>query len=123
MLDRRTSKLLQFIVGQCTEGAYKVVNKKDIINAMPKRYNMDNESIEQIISYLSDRNYVDVKYSDEAVFCVSALPKARVASEEENNVKQEKNFYKKLIGIGVALMFLSALVGSIIGTIVTNLFM
>ena len=90
MLDKRTSILLDAINKYCTEGSYKVLDWSVLIAEMPEKYKIDKDNLTQMIDYLSSREFVSVKYSDENEICVTPLPRGRLYNEKEKELKTEK---------------------------------
>ena len=121
MLDVRSKSVLNFLVKECSEGSYKIIEASDILSALPKNFNADKEIISQIIKHLENGEYVSVKYSDDDQFCLCPLPFGRQFIESDDiqltNTKSIKNIGAKIY----IYAFLSALIGSFLGTLIFNL--
>ena len=118
MLDKRSKALLRIINEECKEGTYKVIEVDDILRVMPKKFKMDQEGVAQIISYLSNADYISVKYKDEVVYCVSPLPRGRkifeIEEDEKKLSKQKKLKFCLLILLVICLSFGGMLLASYI---------
>jgi len=90
MLDRRTSILLDAINKRCTEGSYKVLAWAELKSELPEKYKIDKDNLTQMIEYLSTREFVSVKYSDENEICLAPLPRGRLYNEKESEIKTEQ---------------------------------
>ena len=105
MLDRRSEALLRIINEECREGTYKVIEVEDVLRAMPKKFKIDQDGISQIMNFLSNSDYISVKYKDDVVYCVSPLPRGRKVFEIEEDEKRDKK-RKKLKNIFVISLIL-----------------
>ncbi len=103
MLDIRSNILLKYLSGICETGGYHVIEIKDLINALPKKYNADANVVSFCMQHLEQGNYVMVKYKDAKMYCLCMLPLAWQVLENEANVKQKT---KKMIKMGSMLYFL-----------------
>ena len=63
MLDKRTSALLQTINDFCSSGTYKIFSEEDFLAAFPERWGVTAESLCQMLDYLSENGYINIKYS------------------------------------------------------------
>ena len=77
MLDVRSMAILKYIASECTEGSYRVIEVKDLVNAFPKKFKADSSTLGHIMQYLEKGNYISIKYKDAKMYCVSTLPFAR----------------------------------------------
>lgn len=121
MLDRRTAKILEELNNICADGSYKVVEIKDICDAMPKKMSLDSESLEQSINHLVERNYVSLKYFDDEVFCISVLPKGRLFKEKNDELKIAKDKKFEIAWVSMICGAVGAFIGSAISTILVLL--
>ncbi|MCL2540238.1 MAG: hypothetical protein FWE53_02245 [Firmicutes bacterium] len=107
MLDKRTSLLLNAINKFCAEGSYKLIEWSALLSEMPAKYKIDKDNLAQMISYLTSREFIDVKYTDDNEIMVSPLPKGRLYNEKEQEVKSTKRqdlrgVLYTIIGAGIA---------------------
>ena len=77
MLDRRTSALLQTINDFCASGTYKVFSSEDFLASFPEKWGVTSESLAQMLGYLSENGYINIKYSGSGMYCVCPLPLGR----------------------------------------------
>lgn len=120
MLDIYSKTILKFLVNECNEGSYKVIDAEDIVEIMPPKYKLNSQKVAEIIKHLENSGYISVKYSDDEQFCLSPRPFGRQIIESEENDKQKK---KENMGIlCYALIFGFAFFGALLGTILGNLF-
>ena len=52
MLDIKSKLVLKILIKECPNGAYKIVESKDIISSMPNKYRADNDGLDNILIYL-----------------------------------------------------------------------
>lgn len=118
MLDLRSKFILKFLVAECNEGSYRVIECDDLINCIPKKFKPDKHVISQCMQYLEKGNYINIKYKDNNMFCVSPLPFARQILENESNEKQKAKKYVKMGSILYILVFVFAFLGSFLAIMV-----
>lgn len=107
MLDKRTKKLLFVINEQCKVGSFCTLEKEELVSSLPQRFLFDQNNLRQCLHYLCREGYVEIKYQDESVVCISPLPKGRREYEtfqEEQNVRQKKTKVYALFAGGAFLM-------------------
>jgi len=121
MLDVRSKYVLKFIVNECNEGTYKIIDATDIISFLPKKYKADTENVAQIIKHLENGDYVSVKYSDEEQFCLCPSPFGRQFIENEDIQNKNKTVLKHLGRRNNLGVLLFALLGAFLGTLIYNL--
>jgi hypothetical protein len=114
MLDKRTQKFLSVVAGICADGSYKIIEKVELAKIVS-----DAAVLGQIVRYLQDNEMVDVKYVDETVYCLTVLPKGRVAVER--TAGEQEKFGPKIIALIIGGCFLAAFLGGLIGAVVGNL--
>ena len=123
MLDKRTLKFLRVIAKICEDGSYKIIEKSFLTTEMnPKK--TDAAALDQMVRFLQDNEMIDVKYSDEGVYCLSVLPKGRVANEGGSRAGGNgiaRTDVKGLVLLAIAV-FLASFVGAILGTLLAGAF-
>ena len=73
----------------------------------PKKYsNLSYDEVSNMFNYLSDLEYVDIKYFDENEVCFAILPKSRILEE---NMIDEKKLNQKF----ALVLLLSGIISSI----------
>jgi hypothetical protein len=91
MLDIKSKLVLKILQKECPGGAYKLVEARDIISALPNKYKVDYDGLENILVYLERQEFISIKYDDEGVFCLCVLPFGNEVLENEQSKKREKN--------------------------------
>ncbi len=115
MLDKRCSALLDIINAECVGAGYKVMGIDELKLAMPSAFTETTESVLEHLSYLSEREYISVKYQDENEVCLVPLTKGRLVTE--NRIEQEvENTSQKRAYFAYA--FLGAFSASLLGVII-----
>lgn len=117
MLDIKSNLVLKILKKECHGQEYKIIEKTDIIYALPVKYRVSEEALDHIITYLERSECIHVKYDDENVYCLCILPYGEQINENDKADKKKKN---KNITI-IILTFISALLGGIIGSIISHL--
>jgi len=116
MLDKRTTFVLSAINKMCEEGTYKILEADEILKFLPSKFKTEADGLKQMIKYLKERSYVEIKYSDDKEYCICPLPKGRLYFEQEKSEKKESKIkFKQFFWTA----FIGALSGSIIGSIIT----
>ena len=122
MLDKRTQKLLNHVLSLCGEdGTYKVLEISDLISGLAPRFKVDKEGLEQMMQYLYASQMIDVKYTDENVYCIMVLPKGRIYEEEKLAASKTKAIGKGLAFLIIFGSFLAAIIGAVVGGLIINL--
>lgn len=116
MLDLKSKLVLKILQKECKTSGYKIVDKADIISALPSKFRVDEDGLDHIITFLERSECIHVKYDDEKVYCLCMLPLGNQLTEKENEQKKEQR--KPLLLI--ILVFLSAMLGGLIGAIISN---
>ena len=86
-MDKLTSSILAVVNAQ-TGGAYKVMEAKDFIDALPEKTKTDETGVSNALQYLAERGFVDIRYSDRDTYCVCSLPKGRTFEESTGAEKR-----------------------------------
>lgn len=124
MLDIKSKLVLKILIKECPNGAYKIVESKDIISAMPNKYRVDFDGLENILIYLERQEFISIKYDDDGVYCLCVLPFGNEILENESNKKRENekfpHFWKYIIIFFILSLF-SCMIGSILGHLILDL--
>lgn len=97
MLDKKTSEFLRVVRKLCGDGSYKVVDVKTLLENSPKRLRLKEDSINDMLKYLEDQEYIDIKYSEKEVYCLAILTKSRVLFENVKNEEKTRAGLKKFL--------------------------
>lgn len=114
MLDKRTVVLLNKINELSSEGSYKIVDEEELLSCFPAKMKVDAEGLRQILSYLKNHRYIDLKYAEEGVYCVCPLPEGRMYFE---NAKQVKSDSFRRRRDTVLMTAIGAFVGAFVGSV------
>ena len=115
MLDKKTTSVLKVLGKLGEDCAYKVITVEEILTSLSSRNQYDADGIKQIIEYLCKQEYIVLKFEEDATFCYSLLPKARIYLEQESakgKVKKQHLPYGWLI-----LCMISCAVGSFVANL------
>lgn len=110
MLDKRTSLLLETINTLCSEGSYKIVEESELLSCFPLK---SGDDLKEMLRYLAERGYVDVRYAEEGVYCLCPLPEGRLYAEE---VKREQTDDFRRRRETVLFTALGAFLGAFLGS-------
>jgi len=119
MFDKRTAKLLSVLTKICTDGSYKIIEIGDLVKEMLPRFRVAADELGQMVRFLADNEMIDVKYSDEKVYCMSVLPKGRVNDEEARSSRkgQRQRLSHMTIFYLVCGCFLAGFAGAFLGAL------
>ncbi len=121
MLDERSKIVLSYLVNECSEGAYRVIDTAELINALPKKFKPDDATVSLCMDYLEKGNYISIKYKDAKMYCVSPLPFARQILENESNEREKTKKMYKIGSLLYILVFACAFLGSFLAIIIYGL--
>lgn len=120
MLDTKSKLVLKILIKECPYGSYNIIESKDIISAMPNKYKIDIEGLENILIYLERQEYISIKYDDDGVYCLCVLPFGNEILENDDNKKRE-NLNSPRLWIFVLIIFISSFVASFLGAMIANI--
>ena len=121
MLDKQTSKLLKILNSFCKDGNYKVIDKREILETLEPQFMTSKESLDAMVEHLSERRYLNVKYSDKDVLCLAILPKGKLFDERTKEISLEKKKFNKNIMINIIVSSVCSFLGAIIGVLVSKI--
>ena len=116
MLDIKSKLVLKILQKECPNGAYKLVEAKDIISSMPIKYRVDTDGLENILIYLERQEYISIKYDEENVYCLCVLPFGSELLENDGKEKNEGTTFPRLWLI-LLLVCLSAAAGAFLAAL------
>ncbi len=88
MLDKRTGALMNALNALCENGAYKILSVEDILAKLPARLGAGERDVREGLEELRRREYIRVKYEDDAEFCLCTLPKGRLFYESREEERE-----------------------------------
>jgi len=119
MLDKRSKFMLEVILKLCGEdGAYKIIEVAELERGMMSKYKISSDEISHMMKFLSATEMIDVKHSDDNVYCLTVLPRGRVYEEEQQQVVQNKTISKGMAFLIIFGSFLAAIVGAVIASVI-----
>jgi len=120
MLDIKSKLVLKLLVKECPNGSYNIVEAKDIISALPNKYKVDNDGLDNILIYLERQEYISIKYDDDGVYCLCVLPFGNEVLEDELYKKRE-GFSPPRLWLFILIIFISCLFSTILSQILVNI--
>ena len=115
MLDKKTTAVLKVLGKLGEDCAYKVVTVEEILGSISSRNQYDADSIKQIIEFLRKQEYIVLKFEEDATFCYSLLPKARIYLEQDTAKVKPKKQHLPYGWLGLCMLM------SAVGCFVANL--
>ncbi len=119
MLDIKSKLVLKILIKECPYGSYNIIESKDIISAMPSKYKIDVEGLENILIYLERQEYISIKYDDDGVYCLCVLPFGNELLEQDDNKKREEK--PSRLWIFIVINFFVTLLASLLGVMIANI--
>ena len=114
MFDKKTNQVLVYLQTQCQGGMYKVIEKQDIIDAMPKRYGMTIQDVCDVVDFLQRNDYIVLKYEDDEQVCLALTPRAYGVLLKDYSHTEKPKFDKKVYWIVGIVAFASAFLGVVV---------
>jgi len=119
MLDKRTLRYLGVFAKICDDGSYKIIEKAELLKECK---GIDTNVLNQMVRFLQDNEMIDVKYSDETVYCLTVLPKGRVAVESvKRNVREAIKLDKRTLLVLLGGVLVASFIGGLIGGLIAGL--
>lgn len=112
MLDIKSKLVLKILQKECHGSGYKVVDKSDVISALPVKLRVDEDGLDHIITFLERNECIHVKYDDENVYCLCILPTGARELETTSVEKKTKNHILPTLLLCSALAFIGAFLGA-----------
>ena len=112
MLDKKSTAVLQLLRDK-TENSYKVLDKSQIVAELPAKLKIDLQSLLNIVAFLTENEYVSVKYQDKDEICISTTVKADSYLDGEKDMQQKA----KLTNTQAALLFIGVFLASFLGAL------
>ena len=121
MLDRKSTAVLQLLRDK-TANAYKVLNKNDILTELPQKLKIDMQGLLAIVTFLTENEYVSVKYQDKDEICVATTVKADSYLDGEKDMQQKAKISNAQVTWLFAGAFLAAFLGALLASFIGKLF-
>ena len=121
MLDKKMIAVLEMLAGEVGY-SYKVVKKQQLMDALPKKQQMDADTLMSIISFLKENDYLVVKYQDKDDICLTLTVKAETQLTGESEVEMKSKITNGQVSFLFVGMFIAAFLGSLIAVLIGKLF-
>lgn len=121
MLDKKMTAVLSMLAEQVGY-SYKVVKKQQLLEALPKKYQMDADTFVNIVAFLKENDYLVVKYQDKDDICLALTVKAETLLDGENEMAVKSKITGGQIWFIFIGAFLAAFLGAFAAVLVGNLF-
>ena len=121
MLDIKSKLVLKILVKECPNGAYNIVEAKDIISSLPNKYRVDGDGLENILVYLERQEYISIKYDDDGVYCLCVLPFGNEVLEDEHYNKKREGINPPRLWLLITVIFMSSFLASFLGILLVNI--
>ncbi len=116
MLDIKSKLVLKILIKECPNGAYNIVDGRDIISMLPNKYKLDTEGLDNILIYLERQEFISIKYDDDGIYCLCVLPFGNEVLEHEAEQKKE-NSKSSLSWVKFLIIFIISFIASFLGTL------
>ena len=121
MLDAKCARLLKNIQRDCGDGSFKIFTNEDLTQDFPDETPAP-EVVAEMVRFLEEREFIQVKYRDEDSYCLTVLSKGRLYEENETEKRREKRSFRKFGFISFASGFLGAFCGVLLAALLLSLF-
>ena len=111
MLDKNCAALLKAVRKECGEGSFKIFTTDDLLAGLPFRQPVAPEVLAEMIRFLEEREYIQVKYRDNDAYCLTVLSKGRLYEENVTEHKRERRSFSRFVAVSFLSGFLGALAG------------
>lgn len=116
MLDKKMTAVLNMLAEKVGY-SYKVVKKQQLLEYLPRKLKINEESFATIMAFLKENDYVVVKYQDKNEICLTLTVKAETYLDGE----QEVAVKSKIAGGQAWLLFFGVFLAAFFGTLVAML--
>ena len=120
MLDKKTDAVLELLT-QKAGNSYKVLNKTQLLDELPQKLGIDMQGLLNIITFLKENEYVDVKYQDKEEICVSTTVKAESYIDGEKDITQKAKITNGQVWLLMLGVFLAAFFGAFVAILIGKL--
>ena len=121
MLDQNCALLLRAIRKECGDGAFKIFTTDDLLAELPAKHTIAPEVIAEMIRFLEEREYVQVKYRDSDSYCLTVLSKGRLYEENVTEHKRERRSLTRFVIVSFLAGFLGAFCGVLLAAVLLHL--
>ena len=119
MLDKKMEAVLQALLN-LAGNSYKVLNKQGIVQSLPRKLNIDSNTLGAIFSFLSENDFIDVKYQDKDEICLCTTIKAESYVTGDKMQQRASLSTKQNVWL-TAGMFISSFLGAFVAILIAKL--
>ena len=122
MLDKKYENVLATLqeIAPST-GGYAVLTKAEIVDKLPKRTPVTTNDLPDIIAYLREQDYIDVKYQDKDDVCLCLTVKTETYFRTERKHVEKARITNGQLCLLLGGMFLAAFLGAFVATLLVSL--
>jgi len=122
MLDKFGLKLLNVLLDAGKSGDYIVLSIEDIKTNF-KTNEINDTILNNTLNFLSQNDYIKIKFKDEEQICYVCLTKARLIDDTNLINKNNKKQLNKLIVLNILFSCLSAFFGAMLAIFIVHFFL
>ena len=119
MLDKKMEAVLQALLN-LAGNSYKVLNKQGILQSLPRKLNIDSNTLGALFSFLSENDFIDVKYQDKDEICLCTTIKAESYVTGDKMQQRASLSTKQNVWL-TAGMFISSFLGAFVAILIAKL--
>ena len=119
MLDKKMEAVLQALLN-LAGNSYKVLNKQGILQSLPRKLNIDSNTLGAIFSFLSENDFIDVKYQDKDEICLCTTIKAESYVTGDKMQQRASLSTKQNVWL-TAGVFISSFLGAFVAILIAKL--
>ena len=97
MLDKNQSKVLKVLNLICEDNVYKVIDYDTFLSYFPRKFTLSFNEVDQIMKYLQNSKYIDIKYSDNNTWCLCLLTNGKIVVEDGDKENIILSRYRKFM--------------------------
>ena len=112
MLDKNEEILLKKINNICNDDSYKVIDKDELLKVFNGKNGGADKNLSNLIIRLHKDDYINLKYSDDDVYCLTINKKGRSYFNKEENIGREIQKLRKIFFFYTILTGICAFAGT-----------
>ena len=97
-----------------------MLNKQGILQSLPRKLNIDSNTLGAIFSFLSENDFIDVKYQDKDEICLCTTIKAESYVTGDKMQQRASLSTKQNVWL-TAGMFISSFLGAFVAILIAKL--
>lgn len=115
MLNKKYQILIKSINSKVPDDSYKVIEITEFLEDFKNKHKVSEKELFEMMTYLQKNFFIDIKYTDPQVYCLSVKPKLRNYKSKEVETfisNKEMRKFKKLFLFYAILAGLCSFVGT-----------